>query len=71
LAASVLSRKLKKFWADKKYLKNIFDRQMCSFFDILMTSQMHATFHKNMNLQGFAKVNASQGPPNLISLKKM
>jgi len=24
-----------------------------------------------MNLQGFAKVNASQGAPNLISLKKM
>jgi hypothetical protein len=41
------------------------------FFDILLTGQMHATFHKNMNLQGFAKVNASQGAPNLISLKKM
>jgi hypothetical protein len=36
-----------------------------------MTGLQHEKRNKNMNLQGFAKVNASQGAPNLISLKKM
>jgi hypothetical protein len=37
---------------------------------ILDGSSSHALL-KNMYLQGFAKANASQAAPNLISLKKM
>jgi hypothetical protein len=54
--------------------KNIFRNflcQACAPFRRIFEGSSSYALLKNMYLQGFAKANASEGAPNLISLKKM